>query len=171
MKNRMDERKYLSPEEVGKMFRASKWTVRRWVDAGRLPALRLGRRLLIPAFAVEKLVEEQLSPRDLQDPHYVTLEGFQGNIVRGPAPRPDYIQNPFSPAELTKLADVVIKALMAGGWPYGIFELPNEGVQQIIIGKETAPPMIWRYLCRGIERLLPVVPVEQSAKEIKRSKK
>ena len=53
----MDESKYLSPEEVGKMFRASKWTVRRWVEAGRLPAVRVGRRLLIPAEAVKQLAQ------------------------------------------------------------------------------------------------------------------
>jgi excisionase family DNA binding protein len=47
--------KYLSPEQVGKMFMASKWTVRRWIEAGRLPAVRVGRRWLIPAEAVEAI--------------------------------------------------------------------------------------------------------------------
>src|SRR4249919_1790007 len=108
----MDEIKYLSPEEVGKMFRASKWTVRRWVDAGRLPAVRLGRRLLIPAEAVEKLVEQQLSPSDLQEPSYATY-----SIVRGPTPRYDYFENSFSAAELSKLSGIIITALRAGGWP------------------------------------------------------
>jgi excisionase family DNA binding protein len=162
----MDEIKYLSPEEVGKMFRASKWTVRRWVDAGRLPAVRIGRRLLIPAEAVEKLVEQQLSPSDLQEPAHVTY-----SFTRSPAPRYDFFENSFSTAEVNKLAGVIIGTLRAGGWPYDTFELKKEGVKRIILGDETAPPALWRYLCAGIERLTPVGPLEQNAEEIERSKK
>jgi excisionase family DNA binding protein len=166
-KNRMDEINYLSPEEVGKMFRASKWTVRRWIDAGRLPAVRLGRRLLVPAEAVDKLVEQQLSPTDLPESSYVTH-----SIVREPAPpRYDYFQNSFGTAELSKLSGVIITTLRAGGWPYDTFELKREGVKRIILGEETAPPAIWRYLCAGIERLSAAVPVEQNVEEIKQTKK
>ena len=161
----MDEIKYLSPEEVGKMFRASKSTVRRWVEAGRLPAVRLGRRLLIPADAVDKLVEQQLSPSDLQEPSYVTH-----SIVREPAPRYDYFENSFSTPELSKLSGVIITTLRTGGWPYDTFELKKEGVKRIILGDKTAPPAIWRYLCAGIERLLARVP-EQNVEEIKQTKK
>src|SRR4051794_20257524 len=126
------------------MVRASKWTVRRWVDAGRLPAVRLGRRLLIPAEAVEKLVEQQLSPSDVQELSHITQ-----SIVRGPAPRYDYFENSFTTAELSKLSGIIIAALRAGGWPYDTFELKKEAVKRIIVGEETAPPAIWRYLCAG----------------------
>jgi len=146
------------------MFRASKWTVRRWVDAGRLPAVRLGRRVLIPADAVEKMVEQQLSPGDLQERSYLTQA-----IVRGPAVQYDYFTNPLSTPELNKLASAVIATLRAGGWPYDTFELKKEGVKQIILGEKTAPPAIWRYLCAGIERLSAVTPTEQNVDEPSRS--
>lgn len=162
----MNESNYLSPEEVGKMFRASKSTVRRWVEAGRLPAVRIGRRLLIPAEAVDKLVEQQLSPSDLQEPPFVTH-----SIVRGPAPRYDYFENSFGTAELSKLSGIIIAALRAGGWPYDTFELKKEGVTQMIRGEQAAPPAIWRYLCAGIERLSAVVPAAQKAEDTPRTKK
>jgi hypothetical protein len=126
----------------------------------------MGRRLLIPAEAVEKLVEQQLSPSDIQDSAHVTY-----SFARSPAPRHDYFENSFSTAEVNKLAGVIITALRAGGWPYDTFELKKEGVKRIILGDETAPPAVWRYLCAGFERLSAVVPVKQSAEEIERSKK
>jgi excisionase family DNA binding protein len=144
----MDESKYLSPEEVGKMFRASKWTVRRWVEAGRLPAVRVGRRLLIPAEAVKQLVTKQLNPGELKELSYVTQK-----VVRGPWVRYDYFENAFDPAELSKLSSILIAALKAGGWPNDTFPLKEEGVKQIILGEKTGPPAIWRYLCDGIETL------------------
>jgi len=128
--------------------------------------VRLGRRLLIPAEAVERLVAQQLSPSDLQEPASVTY-----SIARGPAPRYDYFENSFSTAEVTKLASVIIAALRAGGWPYDTFELKKEGIKRIILGDEKAPPAIWRYLCAGIERLSAVAPAEQNAEEIKRAEK
>ena len=51
----MDTPQYLTPEQVGERFLTTKWTVRRWIEAGRLPAVRLGRRWLIPVEAVEAL--------------------------------------------------------------------------------------------------------------------
>jgi excisionase family DNA binding protein len=161
----MDEVKYLSPDEVGKMFRASKWTVRRWVDAGRLPAVRLGRRLLIPAEAVEKLVEQQLSPSDLKEASHVTL-----SFVREPTVRHDYFVNSFGTAELSKLSGVIITTLRAGGWPYDTYELKKEGVKQIILGEKTAPPAIWRYLCSGIEALSAAAVAAKKADEIDRTR-
>jgi|ERR1017187_940787 excisionase family DNA binding protein len=161
----MNEFNYLSPEEVGKMFRASKSTVRRWVEAGRLPAVRIGRRLLIPTEAVEKLVEQQLSPSDVPESAYVTH-----SIVRERPPLFDNFERSYSNAEVNKLADVIIATLRAGGWPSDTFEVKREGLKLVILGQKTAPPAIWRYLCAGIERLSAAVPVEQNAEEIKRSK-
>jgi excisionase family DNA binding protein len=154
----MDESKYLSPEEVGKMFRASKWTVRRWVEAGRLPAVRVGRRLLIPAEAVKQLVTKQLNPGELKELSYVTQK-----VVRGPWVRYDYFENALDQAELSKLSSILIAALKAGGWPYGTFPLKEEGVKQIILGEKTGPPAIWRYLCDGIETLSARASVAQNS--------
>ena len=161
----MDESKYLSPEEVGKMFRASKWTVRRWVEAGRLPSVRVGRRLLIPAEAVEQLVEKRVNPSSLKELSFVTY-----SFDRGPWVRHDYFENAFSRAELSKLSGIIFAALKAGGWPYGALELKEEGVKQIILGEKTAPPAIWRYLCDGIETLSARAAAAQNADEDDRIK-
>jgi excisionase family DNA binding protein len=42
--------------EVSRELRCAASTVRRWVQTGVLPAVRVNRRLLIPAHAVEALV-------------------------------------------------------------------------------------------------------------------
>jgi excisionase family DNA binding protein len=157
--NCMDNSGFLSPEEVGKMFRASKWTVRRWVEAGKLPAVRVGRRLLIPADAVERM-KQLLSPAD------VTYR-----LVRGPAPRPDYFAFPMSDVELSKLAGIIISALHSGGWPYDIYELKEEGVKRMLLGEEKVPPAIWRYLCVGIERLRADVSATDIPDELKSSER
>jgi excisionase family DNA binding protein len=140
--------KYLSPEEVGGMFRASRWTVRRWVEAGRLPAIRIGRRLLIPAEAVDKLVRAQQTPNDVENAHYVRLA-----LTRTPPPRYDYFERSFTETEVDRLVDIILDALRKGGFPEGTFEIKKEGIMRIIHGQETAPAAFWRFLCDGIERM------------------
>lgn len=139
---------YLSPEEVGKMFRASKWTVRRWVEAGRLPAVRLGRRLLIPGDAVQKLVEAQLSPSDVSETSFQTHR-----IVRDAAPNWGYFELPFDEAELDTVVDCLFRMLNKGGWPSDTFALKKSGLKKMVLGEERVPPAIWRYLRDGILQL------------------
>jgi len=50
----MDGQVY-TPREIARMLKVSERTVRRWVRAGELPALRFGRQLRIPPAAVENL--------------------------------------------------------------------------------------------------------------------
>ena len=37
-----DSARFLTPSDVARLLRVSRWTVRRWVKAGMLPAVRLG---------------------------------------------------------------------------------------------------------------------------------
>lgn len=46
---------YMTVPEVADRFRVSKMTVHRWIAAGILPALQLGRVTRIPAEAVDAL--------------------------------------------------------------------------------------------------------------------
>lgn len=46
-------RMLLTPTEIATMTGRSTRTVRRWISQGRLPAVRLGRSVWIPARAVE----------------------------------------------------------------------------------------------------------------------
>jgi excisionase family DNA binding protein len=137
---------YLSPDEVGSRFKVSKWTVRRWIEAGRLPAARIGRRWLIPLEFIERLEAEHSRPDEARDDTCYVL-------ARGPAPRYGYFENPWTEPELDRLCGSLISAIRAGGWPYDTFRLKKEGIKMILRGKMAAPPGLWRYLVDGIERL------------------
>jgi excisionase family DNA binding protein len=50
---------FLSPEEFGAAMGVQTETVLSWVKAGQVPAVRLGRRVLIPADALQRLVNRQ----------------------------------------------------------------------------------------------------------------
>lgn len=43
-----------TPKEVAEMLKVNERTVRRWIRAGRLPAVRFGRQLRISAEALQK---------------------------------------------------------------------------------------------------------------------
>jgi len=144
----MPETNYLSPEEVGKKLRASKWTVRRWVEDSKLPAVRVGRRWLIPADAVDRLVEQQLGAGNGQANTEIPLV-----ITRKLPPRYDYFEAAFDEAELNRRAKIIIAMLRIGGWP-DLFGLKTEGVKKILRGEEKAPPAFWRFLCDGLENTL-----------------
>lgn len=136
---------YLSTEEVGERFRTSKWTVRRWIDAGKLPAIRIGHQWLIPVSAVEQIASERTSPAAVEEGQYATTR-----FMRGPAPRYDYFQKPVDPAEADELVTTVIDVLRAASWPWDTFQIRPEGIRKMILGEEPVPPFIWRYLRDGI---------------------
>jgi excisionase family DNA binding protein len=48
----------LTVEEAGKLLRLSRPTAYKVVNRGEIPALRLGRRLLIPRAALEKMLAD-----------------------------------------------------------------------------------------------------------------
>jgi excisionase family DNA binding protein len=50
---------FLTPEEFGTALGVRTGTVLSWVRAGQVPAVKLGRRVLIPADALQRLVDRQ----------------------------------------------------------------------------------------------------------------
>lgn len=135
-----DEPEYLSPEEVGARLRASKWTVRRWIESGKVPAIRVGRRWLIPKDAVDRM------QADIDSITYV--------ISRGPAPIYSIFEGvvirEIDPDQLTAS---VVEILHAGGIPLDNHESCRDAVHRIIGGQEKAPRAFWSILSRGIEAI------------------
>ena len=61
-----NEETYLTVAEVAETLKLNQQTVRNWIDAGTLPALRVGRRVRIKKSDFQRLLEESygdLRPR------------------------------------------------------------------------------------------------------------
>jgi len=52
----------LTVAEVAELLKLNQQTVRNWLDAGRLPAVRVGRRVRIQRSALEEFIGVELSP-------------------------------------------------------------------------------------------------------------
>jgi excisionase family DNA binding protein len=52
------EESFLPVAEVAEMLRLNQQTVRNWIDAGSLPALRVGRRVRIKRSDLERILED-----------------------------------------------------------------------------------------------------------------
>lgn len=48
---------FLTVAEVATLLKLNQQTVRNWIDAGSLPAVRVGRRVRIPRSALDQLIE------------------------------------------------------------------------------------------------------------------
>ncbi len=46
----------LTVEDLAALLRVDRWTVRRWIRAGQIPAVRLGGRFYVPRRAFEELI-------------------------------------------------------------------------------------------------------------------
>jgi excisionase family DNA binding protein len=55
------EESYLTVAEVAATLKLNQQTVRNWIDAGTLPALRVGRRVRIKRSDFERILEESYS--------------------------------------------------------------------------------------------------------------
>lgn len=56
---------YLTPEEIAAKLRVDISTVRRWIKAGQLPALRVGRQYRVEEPAYEAFLKSrEVQPRD-----------------------------------------------------------------------------------------------------------
>ncbi len=49
---------FLTVAEVATLLKLNQQTVRNWIDAGSLPAVRVGRRVRIPRSALDQLIQE-----------------------------------------------------------------------------------------------------------------
>lgn len=79
----METPKYITPEDVAKIFLATRWTVIRWIEAGKLPAARVGRRWLIPIEAVAALGQKVRLPDDEIREIGVTIKSVLPGFVGG----------------------------------------------------------------------------------------
>src|SRR5579864_3184409 len=53
---------FLTVAEVAEMLKLNPQTVRNWIDQGRMPALRVGRRVRIRRSDLERVLEESATP-------------------------------------------------------------------------------------------------------------
>jgi excisionase family DNA binding protein len=49
---------FLTVAEVATLLKLNQQTVRNWIDAGSLPAVRVGRRVRIPRAALDQLIQD-----------------------------------------------------------------------------------------------------------------
>ena len=88
------EESYLTVAEVAATLKLNQQTVRNWIDAGTLPALRVGRRVRIKRSDFDRIIEESYSgtsPRQAGDRPDLTADDFWGGGSVGLAdtePRP-----------------------------------------------------------------------------------
>jgi excisionase family DNA binding protein len=88
------EESYLTVAEVAATLKLNQQTVRNWIDAGTLPALRVGRRVRIKQSDFDRILEESYSgttPRPAGDRPDPTADDFWGGGSVGLAetePRP-----------------------------------------------------------------------------------
>ena len=59
---RPQEAKLLSVAEAEIMTGVSRWTWRRWAYDGKVASVKLGKRLLVPAAEVERMIAEGTRP-------------------------------------------------------------------------------------------------------------
>ncbi len=64
------EESFLTVAEVAEVLRLNQQTVRNWIDAGSLPAVRVGRRVLIKRSDLDRVVQS----------------GYQGSAPTPPTP-------------------------------------------------------------------------------------
>lgn len=62
MNNGQVNRQYLGVAELEAVTGISRWTWRRWAYDGKVGSVKLGKRLLIPATEVQRLIAENSRP-------------------------------------------------------------------------------------------------------------
>ena len=103
----------------------------RWIDAGRLSAKKIGRRVLVPSSEVDRLlaIDTSAVTRGLPVPPSWFAQVSSESIAHGAA----------------LLAEVLRKS--------GV-EVNEEGLQTLIRGEERPTPIFWNSLIIGLQRLL-----------------
>ena len=75
------EESFLTVAEVAEKLRLNQQTVRNWIDAGSLPALRVGRRVLIKRSDLDRILEDAYRgtpPAPRADPSGPSADDFWG---------------------------------------------------------------------------------------------
>jgi excisionase family DNA binding protein len=65
----MSEPLTLGIREAARLLSISHWSVRRWIRLGKLPAVKLGRRVLVEVAALQRLIDSNRvgGDQDVQD--------------------------------------------------------------------------------------------------------
>ena len=86
MTDRDREETYLTVAEVAATLKINQQTVRNWIDAGRIPALRMGRRVRIKSSDFDRILEESYSGTPAAETRAgeLTAGGFWGGEPVGP---------------------------------------------------------------------------------------
>ena len=81
------EETYLTVAEVAATLKLNQQTVRNWIDAGTLPAIRVGRRVRIKSSDFQRIIEESYSgaPASRSRRPDQTADGFWGGEPVGRA--------------------------------------------------------------------------------------
>jgi excisionase family DNA binding protein len=93
---------FLTVAEVATLLKLNQQTVRNWIDAGSLPAVRVGRRVRIPRAALDQLIEHGAQgsvpqPTAAGGPD---ATGFwSGEPVGGAEPDPEFTPSPEPASE------------------------------------------------------------------------
>ena len=74
------EESFLTVAEVAELLRLNQQTVRNWIDAGSLPAVRVGRRVRIKKSDLDRILENgyqssSLPPSPVSGPHATDFWG------------------------------------------------------------------------------------------------
>lgn len=79
------EESYLTVAEVAATLKLNQQTVRNWIDAGTLPALRVGRRVRIKRSDFDRILEESYSgtPASTAGQQAPTADDFWGGGMVG----------------------------------------------------------------------------------------
>jgi excisionase family DNA binding protein len=56
------EKRLLSVDHVAEVLSVSPWTIRAWIQSGRLGSAKLGSRRLIPQSEIDRLIQKASTP-------------------------------------------------------------------------------------------------------------
>lgn len=120
-----DSTEFWTLEQAGRLLKASRFTMMRWLKEGRLPATKIGRRWLIPKNEVHKMMRAS---------------------VRYPK-TPEW-KNALTTEELSSIAREIGGVLALTG-----ASVNTGGVLKLITGEAPIDPDFWRTLGAGLQRL------------------
>lgn len=72
---------FLTVAEVAALLKLNQQTIRNWIDAGTLPAVRIGRRVRILRRDLDELLERSQGPRAAADRMPVAAAFWSGEVV------------------------------------------------------------------------------------------
>ncbi len=84
----MDDTELLTVSQAADAFSATSQTIRNWIRSGRLSAVRIGNRFLIPLSEVERLRGGLSAPRGESNWEHETGQPAEPLIRHAPAVRP-----------------------------------------------------------------------------------